>query len=242
MRINYCLTRFSTSMGAVPFDDSHGNHLGTFTIFLARNQFVHQGTVRCDENTTVWACNFVEEFQRAGAKLILSDINQILIAVPVVKWDRLTKGVYKFNTDAAICVERNLVGVGVVIRDFEGCVVGSSTQRLAANFSPLVAEATALFRGIVFALEAGLTPLTAETDSKMVVDLIECGSSPRSDVGTIIFDIFQLIMTHCIPVRFALRFANMVAHSLAKLSLSSSEDLFYLESYPSFVERLVLAN
>ncbi|TXG72274.1 hypothetical protein EZV62_000853 [Acer yangbiense] len=168
---------------------------------------------KCDENTIVWACNFVEEFQRAGAKLISSDIDQVPIAVQAVFWDRPSQGVYKVNTDAAIRVDSNLVGLGMVIRDFEGCVVGSSTQCLAANFSPLVAEATALYKGIVFALEAGLTPLIAESDSKMVVDLIHSGSSPMSDVGIIISDIFLLIRTHDILVRFAPRAANMVAHS-----------------------------
>ncbi|KAI9195145.1 hypothetical protein LWI28_012170 [Acer negundo] len=110
------------------------------------------------------------------------------MAVRVVRWDRPSEGVYKVNTDAAIREDCYLVSLGLVIRDFEGCVVGSSTQCLAANFSPLVAEATALFCGIVFALEAGLTSFIAKSDSKIMVDLIHSGSSPMSEVGIIISD------------------------------------------------------
>ncbi|KAK0581556.1 hypothetical protein LWI29_015081 [Acer saccharum] len=84
----------------------------------------------------------------------------------------------------------------MVIRDFEGCVVGSSTQSLAANFSPLVAEATALFGGIVFALEAGLHLLLLKLTLKWWWILFIGGVRLCSKVGIIISDIFQLIRIH----------------------------------------------
>ncbi|KAK3199817.1 hypothetical protein Dsin_023232 [Dipteronia sinensis] len=58
-----------------------------------------------------------------------------------------------------------------------------------AMFSPLVAEAMAVLRGILLALERSLVPFVIESDALNVVDLIKSGRSPSTDVGTMISDI-----------------------------------------------------
>ncbi|KAK3195602.1 hypothetical protein Dsin_026912 [Dipteronia sinensis] len=70
--------------------------------------------------------------------------------------------------------------------------MGCSTQVLEACFSPQVAEATAIFRGIVFAMDSGLVPAVIESDAKTVVELINSGKVPLDDIGTIIADILRL--------------------------------------------------
>ncbi|KAK3190190.1 hypothetical protein Dsin_029751 [Dipteronia sinensis] len=137
------------------------------------------------------------------------------------QWGRPSEGFYKVNTDAAIRENCNQVGMCIVICDYEGGMVGSSTQILVANFSPLVAEATALFRGNVFTVEAGLLPVVAESDSNTVLKLINGGNSPLAEVGIIISNPIQLIRHHCITVGFVPRSLNMIARILAKLSLFS---------------------
>ncbi|KAK3222492.1 hypothetical protein Dsin_009517 [Dipteronia sinensis] len=90
-------------------------------------------------------------------------------------------------------------------------------------------------------MDSGLLPAVFEFDAKVVVDLINSGNVPLDDTGTVIMNILRLINSHNFQVSFALRSANMIAHSLVKLSFSS-EGRFYLETYPPCLERLVKAD
>ncbi|KAK1587816.1 hypothetical protein Q3G72_017098 [Acer saccharum] len=76
------------------------------------------------------------------------------------------EGTVKVNCDAALDMNRGVVGFGLVIQDFRGMVLASSVQHIQANFSPLIAEAMAILRGINLAF-----------DALAVVKLIEAKSS-----------------------------------------------------------------
>ncbi|KAI9181833.1 hypothetical protein LWI28_019111 [Acer negundo] len=82
----------------------------------------------------------------------------------LIHWQPPPENLYKINTDVALDVERQIVGVGVVVRDHRGQVMGVSSQHLEVNFNPGVAQAIALFRGIAFAEEAGLVLAVIESD------------------------------------------------------------------------------
>ncbi|KAK1552164.1 hypothetical protein Q3G72_011625 [Acer saccharum] len=103
-----------------------------------------------------------------------------------------------------------------------GDVLASSSQLVMALLCPVVAEALAVYRGLVFARDSGLLPCMIETDAQVVVKIIDSGSVPLSDIGTIISDIVQKLDCHSgCNVIFSSRKANLVAHGLAKLSHSS---------------------
>ncbi|KAK3225347.1 hypothetical protein Dsin_005209 [Dipteronia sinensis] len=78
----------------------------------------------------------------------------------VRNWFAPHAGVYKINTDTAIQEKDQVVGVGVIIRDLVGQVMAMSTQKVAAFFSPPVAEASVILRGFQF-----------ETDSAAVLEI-----------------------------------------------------------------------
>ncbi|KAK1550779.1 hypothetical protein Q3G72_024789 [Acer saccharum] len=61
------------------------------------------------------------------------------------------------------------------------------------DFPPVVAEALAVHRGLLFVRDAGLLPCVVETDAQVVVKLIEFSNAPLSDVGIIICDIFDFL-------------------------------------------------
>ncbi|KAK3230321.1 hypothetical protein Dsin_002202 [Dipteronia sinensis] len=210
-------------------------------IWWRRNLLVHQASSRCDENVVRWALNFVNELREACSLNVTHSISSVQLQQQVVQWCSPVVGIYKVNTDAAIQSAHNRVGIGIMIRDNMGNVMGCSTQVLEACFSPQVAEATAILRGISFAIDSGLLLTVFESDAKVVVDLINSGTAPRDETGTVIADILRLIHSHHFQVSFAPRSANMIAHSLAKLSFSF-EDRFYLETYPPCLERLVTAD
>ncbi|KAK3223096.1 hypothetical protein Dsin_010121 [Dipteronia sinensis] len=119
-----------------------------------------------------------------------------------------------------------------------GDVMGCSSQSTITNFSPQIAEAYAILRGIRFAMDAGLLPAEVEPDAKTIVYLIIADAPPLAEVGIVISDIIHICKHYNIWVLFTPRCANMVAHNLAKVM--PAEDLFYLEEYPPYVESFVL--
>ncbi|KAK0601148.1 hypothetical protein LWI29_021654 [Acer saccharum] len=61
----------------------------------------------------------------------------------------LALSLYKINTDASLDSRKNRVGVGVIIRDPSGEVLGAFAQHWDACFVPSVAEALALLRALI---------------------------------------------------------------------------------------------
>ena len=66
-------------------------------------------------------------------------------------WDPPCKGRYKLNCGAAIDKVWKVVGMCIMVRDYDGFVVAASSQRIQGIYSPQVAEAMAIFRGLVLA-------------------------------------------------------------------------------------------
>ncbi|TXG46802.1 hypothetical protein EZV62_026096 [Acer yangbiense] len=136
------------------------------------------------------------------------------------------------------------VRVGIIVRDWTGSVLGSSAQTISAGFSPLVAEAIALLRGLCFARDVGLWPCLVELDALSVVNLIlDNGPLPCSEIGFVIQDIKNIIAgcPDC-KVAFAPRLANLAAHSLAKFGLTIERDGFWLEDCPPEIFSAVLGD
>ncbi|KAI9153289.1 hypothetical protein LWI28_008883 [Acer negundo] len=71
----------------------------------------------------------------------------------------------------------------------------SSTQCICAGYSPLVAEATAVLRGINLAIETGLVLFVIETDAVDVVNLIHVDEANMADVGLVIGEIISKLQT-----------------------------------------------
>ncbi|KAK3228770.1 hypothetical protein Dsin_000651 [Dipteronia sinensis] len=83
----------------------------------------------------------------------------------VVKWMPPREGFYKVNSDAAVDGVNRLVGVGLVIRGHHGGVRAASAQHLHVSFSPLIAEAMPVLRGLDFAIDTGLLLVILESDA-----------------------------------------------------------------------------
>ncbi|KAK3221600.1 hypothetical protein Dsin_008625 [Dipteronia sinensis] len=126
------------------------------------------------------------EFQKANEMRVGSNG---AAASTVIRWRPPTANVYKLNTDAALDVGRGIVGVGAIIRNHQGHVMGSTSQRLEATFSPKEAEAMAILRGIEFAVGSGLMPVVIESDSLGVVNLINLGAPNLMEIGLICKDV-----------------------------------------------------
>ncbi|KAK3193195.1 hypothetical protein Dsin_024505 [Dipteronia sinensis] len=135
------------------------------------------------------------------------------------------------------------IGIGVIIKDSRGEVLASGAQTIYASLSALTAEDLAVFRGLIFARDSGLSPGIIEFDAQLVVNLINSGNIPLSVIGLIIHDINQVLSNFpSCRVSFVARLANMAAHSLAKYGLLIASDLFWLEEFPSCVAPAVMGD
>jgi hypothetical protein len=109
-------------------------------------------------------------------------------------------------------------------------------------FYPTRAEATVLWHGVNLCIELGYQQVIFEVDSLRVVQALPQASPCLSPFGHLLDDIrTRLSGLHFGEVHHIYREANLVAHNLAKLAISSSMDHVWLEDYPSVVCPFVLA-
>lgn len=148
----------------------------------------------------------------------------------------------KVNTDAAVFKDGS-VGCGGVIRDSVGDVMGAMCECIEGNFDIDVAEAYAARRGLLVALEAGMTNLVLESDCLKLVLHIQRGHIECSSFGMMVADILEL-SGRCIAFlcKHVKREGNRVAHKLAHLSKNFEELRVWLEEVPTEALPLVLAD
>ena len=92
-------------------------------------------------------------------------------------------------------------------------------------YSPQVAKAEAILRGIELARDSSLLPIIIERDAVVVVKWINKESHCGSDVGLVIVSILFLIKSlGCVVIGYVPCKANQVAHVLTKNTLLSAND------------------
>ncbi|KAK3226094.1 hypothetical protein Dsin_005956 [Dipteronia sinensis] len=117
-----------------------------------RNQLVHNLEVKGFDDVVTWASNFLEEWNSTQH----IDKPSLLDHELVVKWIPLEDGVWEINMDAANCYQNQKIGLGIIIRNKSEVVKAAASLRIQAMFSPLVAEAIAVWQGILLASNSGL--------------------------------------------------------------------------------------
>ena len=70
-------------------------------------------------------------------------------------WSSPQDGLVKINFDRAIFSESNQSGVGVVIRDNNGAVLASCSEKIHQAYKPDEVEALAALKAVTFAHELG---------------------------------------------------------------------------------------
>ncbi|KAK2642703.1 hypothetical protein Ddye_024466 [Dipteronia dyeriana] len=127
------------------------------------------------------------EFQANYKATNMAEVEQSnRVVTRTVKWQPPNIVFYKLNTDAAFDVNSQRVGLGMIIRDHLGFVLGASAQTVVANFCPQIAEALAIFRGLTFVVESGLIPVVIESDALEVVNIINSSENVSPEIGLIV--------------------------------------------------------
>ena len=81
-----------------------------------------------------------------------------------VKWKSPSPDRYKVNVDNAVFKEQRMAGVGILIRDAEGHLIGACSRKLEAPLVAIEAEAKAVELGLLFARDLSIQDFTLESD------------------------------------------------------------------------------
>ncbi|KAK0606888.1 hypothetical protein LWI29_005679 [Acer saccharum] len=139
-------------------------------IWYVRNRWVHSGERINLGAMASWCSIYLAEYKAAN----LEDVEkQGMVITSPVRWRLPIVGLYKLNTDTSLDSSSQWIGLGMVIRDQDGNVMASSTQRVEANFSPKVADALTILWGFTFAIDTGLLLVYVESDTIEVVNLVK---------------------------------------------------------------------
>ncbi|XP_075670266.1 uncharacterized protein LOC142640041 [Castanea sativa] len=112
-----------------------------------------------------------------------------LSSVWEVRWTPLPRDWVKVNFDRAIFKEKNLAGLGGVIRNDQGHVMATFTQTIPLPTSVEMVEVLAARSAIGFAKELSLNQVLIEGDSEVIIKALTKGGMDSSSFGHIIKDI-----------------------------------------------------
>lgn len=186
---------------------------------------------------------YLFEYQKTQASI---DLNWKVIANQQTGWVKPLKGALKMNVDTACFDQLGFVGIGCVIRDSNGKMLGASSRKLEGVFEPLLAELLAIREGLHFAKQWGFSISITESDCQAAV-LMDNSGQGLSSAHLLANGIVSLLREagggtcHFIP-----RTDNEVAHTLAKNVISCTTDCvwfdIFLDCIITIVAKGVLSN
>ncbi|XP_050248495.1 uncharacterized protein LOC126695706 [Quercus robur] len=156
------------------------------------------------------------------------------------RWVPPDEGMYKVNYDGTCFVDEEKAGIGVVVRNDRGQVMGSLAEKIEMPPTVEVLEAMAARRAMIFMEELGLRNAIFEGDSEIVVKALVGLCPYQSSIGHIIKDCKALrgVFQTC-SFSHVRRQGNGVAHALARRARMSFPLSVWMESVPADITYLV---
>ncbi|KAK0574247.1 hypothetical protein LWI29_020355 [Acer saccharum] len=145
------------------------------------------------EDIFEWASCFIEEYQNSADLPVTSSSRSSQLNPP--HWVPSFLDKFLLNSNVAVDGSRRMVGIGLVICNFEGCVMATSSQRICAYYSPMVDEAVAIMKGLHLAFDTGLVPLDLVSDAAVVVGMVNDMKEHDLEIGLVIDAIRRLMLS-----------------------------------------------
>lgn len=145
-------------------------------------------------------------------------------------WTPPRRGCYKVNVDGVVFKEMNCCGVGVVIRNEGGQIMGALSKRLDFPLKVLETEEKAVEEGSILARDLSLRNIYVESDAQVVVKSSNTQGQISSSIHKVIegtkmelhgFDIWE--------VNHIYRAKNSAAHIMAKHAKFISDCCIWVE-------------
>ena len=156
-----------------------------------------------------------------------------LIGRPPTQWQPPEHQQYKINFNGTLFKAENYARIGMIIRDNEGQVMVSMSQRIPLPNIAIEVEALAARHAMELALEIGLNKGVLEGDSQILMNALTTNSHSLSQFGHIVNDI-QYLASHFSIISYShvRRYCNTVAHSLMRRAISFSSLQVWMEDVP----------
>ena len=146
-------------------------------------------------------------------------------------------GWYKVNVDKAVVKEINSCGVGVVIRNDKGQIMGAMSKKLELPLGALEVEAKAVEEGVMLAKDLGLRHIIIEGDAQKVMSALAGHTSPPSSIQNIIAGARQWSLNFSAwKVTHVQRNCNQTAHLMARNAKLIFESVIWVEDTPPVIE------
>ncbi|XP_074377663.1 uncharacterized protein LOC141719179 [Apium graveolens] len=151
------------------------------------------------------------------------------------QWKKPQAGWVKINVNAVIFTATKSIGIGGVIRDENGEFLRAMCKQETGMWQVREAEAISLREVMSWTKRHGFSKCEFETDSKLLADAFN-GGQGNSYFYSIVNECIELSkhFQHVL-VQFVHRSANVVAHSLARVSHSESGLLKWVNVAPDFL-------
>nr|POE61179.1 putative ribonuclease h protein [Quercus suber] len=169
---------------------------------------------------------------RAKAATLLHDFRTAQLSQPLVstivaraaRWTPPLSPHLKINFGGATFKDLGCAGVGVVVRNSTGAVIGAFSQRIMMPSSAAIVELLACRKALVFAKDLGVVQCIVEGDAKVIIKALRQRDSSHPQYGHVIQDVLFLasdFQSCCFS--HVKRLGNLVAHCLARSSKSGTE-------------------
>ncbi|KAL5774533.1 hypothetical protein ACOSP7_012090 [Xanthoceras sorbifolium] len=208
-------------------------------VWFRRNKSIHSQILFPARDVVAWSCTFLADFRAAIEGSPAAIIVHPACALSST-WVPPPVDSFKLNCDASVGSRPGVVGLGFMIRNHDGLIMAAGSDRVAAFYSPQVAEVVSLLHGLQFAADSGFSCLHVKSDARGVIKLLNDHSIPDSDLGLVISDILSIsVNPFVLSFNFVPRVTNRVADALAKATKLLDSGCFWIESCTPDVERLV---
>ncbi|XP_040987783.1 uncharacterized protein LOC121235501 [Juglans microcarpa x Juglans regia] len=168
------------------------------------------------------------------------DQGRVVESQIVSQWRAPPLHVFKVNCDASVDKVNCRVGVGVIVRDWTGKVIGSLRSQRDLFPDAYLAEAFATLKAVILGKQLGLQSIILEGDAQKVVNDIKGAVDHWTPTGLMISDI-RLLLQHFQhwSVSFIPRKCNGLAHCLANDALKLYENSIILEGVPPCIRSML---
>ena len=151
-------------------------------------------------------------------------------------WIPPNRGCFKVNTDEAIFEELGCCGIGVVIRNERGQLIGAMSKKIELPLDVLEAEAKALEEGMLLAWDLGLKEITLESDSELVAKALSDQRLLQISIQKVIEGIKEgLNCFLAATVTHTYKSGNSPAHILARHAKLLNHSIIWVEDTPPII-------
>ncbi|XP_024197826.1 uncharacterized protein LOC112201050 [Rosa chinensis] len=208
-------------------------------IWKERNRRVWNGMAMGMQQVAFQVSHNYQLFQQVGSSVSSSS----RVGRVQVPWKAPSVGWLKANFDGAFNGISRTGGIGVVLRDYIGNIVGGVCMHVASISSPVKIEALAAKAACALAVQFQLAPISFEGDCLQVIQAIMASEEDTSIWGRIIDDsVFYLNQLPGSSFSHIYRESNSATDKLVRLALFSQVNVSWSGSIPIEVRGFVASH